>query len=358
MSGPIVTGEPLCVPGRCAGWKEIVRRAVRDVAELGHRLALPAAAVEEAARVAAETGFSVFVPEPYLARMKPGSLEDPLLRQVWPQRAESSEVVESGEAGKLLRADPDPLREAEAVRAPRLLQKYAGRALLLVGRSCPVHCRFCFRRDFVAGTRSPDGLPALASLTPAIERLARSPDIHEVILSGGDPLMLTDEALTELAQQLESILHLSTLRLHSRMPVMIPERIDAGLESWIRASRMRIVVVVHANHPQELDDRVTAALARLAEAGAILLHQAVLLRGINDDPDVLAKLLLKLVACRTIPYYLHQLDPVPGTLHFQVPLARGRQIWRALRDRLPGYAVPRYVVEEPGAPSKIPLTAE
>ncbi len=178
----------------------------------------------------------------------------------------------------------------------------------------------------------------------------------EVLLSGGDPLTLTDQKLSDLVTEIESIRHVRRLRIHSRMPIVIPQRVTATLIDRLSSSRLAVWFVIHANHPNELDEAVMARIGALVDAGIPVLNQAVLLRGVNDDPDVLSELCLKLVDHRIQPYYLHQLDRVRGAAHFEVPLAEGKRIIEQLRARLPGYAVPTYVTEQPGVASKTPLS--
>jgi EF-P beta-lysylation protein EpmB len=245
----------------------------------------------------------------------------------------------------------DPLAESAACRAPGLMQKYAGRALLVLGTRCAVHCRYCFRRHFPY-EEVPRGME---SWRPALDLLAADGSIHEVIFSGGDPLMLDDRSLAALVQELERIPHLQVLRLHTRLPVVLPERVDEGLVHWLGRTRLTRLIVLHANHPQELDSTCRAAIDCLRRSGALLLNQAVLLRGVNDRPETLVELGRRLVECGVLPYYLHQLDPVAGAAHFEVPVAEGLELLEAMRRRLPGYAVPKFVQEVPGEPFKMEL---
>ncbi|MCH2364200.1 MAG: KamA family radical SAM protein, partial [Planctomycetes bacterium] len=233
-----------------------------------------------------------------------------------------------------------------------LLKKYHGRALLVAAGTCAVNCRYCFRRNYPYG-ETPAGMDAWE---PAFRELQSDESIREIILSGGDPLVLTDSTLERLVERLDRIPHLQRLRIHSRLPIVIPARVTDGLLSTLRTSRLAPVVVVHSNHPAELDTATGEALRRFINAGVPVLNQAVLLKGVNDDADVLAELSERLVNLAAMPYYLHQLDPVTGSLHFQVPVERGLEIIAALRRRLPGYAVPRYVQEIPGEAHKIDLT--
>jgi EF-P beta-lysylation protein EpmB len=317
-----------------------MKDAVRDVDELCRLLDLPsdfASAAKEASRQ-----FRLFVPRGFVARMRPGDPADPLLRQVLPIAAEMDTVTSF---------TVDPVRDDLAERQPGLLQKYAGRVLLITTGTCAIHCRYCFRRHFPY-----DDTPrSLADWQPAIDEITADETIHEVILSGGDPLTLVDSTLSELIDSLAGISHLKRLRIHTRLPIVIPERVTVDLVDMLRDCRLTPVVVIHANHANELDGHVAAALVRLSEAGIVLLNQAVLLAGVNDSVEVQTALCERLIDLRVIPYYLHQLDRVAGAAHFEVPVAEGRQVIRQLRERLPGYAVPRYAAEVPGAHSKTVL---
>jgi EF-P beta-lysylation protein EpmB len=214
-----------------------------------------------------------------------------------------------------------------------------------------VHCRYCFRRHYPYA----DTPRRLADWQPALSEIAADRSIREVILSGGDPLTIVDATLAELVDALAAIPHLRRLRIHTRLPIVIPERVTEELLALLRGGRLVPIVVVHANHVNELDKHVAAAVVKLADAGSVLLNQAVLLRGVNDSVDAQIALCERLVDLRVMPYYLHQLDRVAGAAHFEVPIATGRRIVEQLRVRLPGYAVPRYVAEIPGAECKVML---
>ena len=216
---------------------------------------------------------------------------------------------------------------------------------------CAIHCRYCFRRHYPYATAP----KSLAAWEPALAQIAADSSLHEVLLSGGDPLVLVDEFLVELAERLAAIGHVRRLRVHTRLPIVIPDRVCDELLAWLTGTRLTPIVVVHANHPAELDSHVARALARLIDAGVLVLNQAVLLRSVNDTADVLAELCERLIDLRVVPYYLHQLDPVAGAAHFDVPVEDGRRLVDELRARLPGYAVPRYVREAPGEASKVPI---
>jgi lysine 2,3-aminomutase len=314
-----------------------MKDAVRDIDELYRLLDLPAefaSAAKEASRQ-----FRLFAPRGFVARIRPGDPNDPLLRQVLPLAEEMADVP-----GFTV----DPVRDDLAERQPGLLQKYQGRVLLVTTGTCAVHCRYCFRRHFPY-----DETPrSVSDWQPALDDIRADESLHEVILSGGDPLTIVDTTLSELIDALSDIPHVRRLRIHTRLPIVIPERVTDELIDILRGSRLTPIIVLHANHANELDSHVAAGLARLSCAGIVLLNQAVLLANINDSVEAQAALCERLIDLRVIPYYLHQLDRVTGAAHFEVPIATGRQIVRGLRERLPGYAVPRYVNEVPGETSK------
>lgn len=323
-----------------ATWQRVMKEAVREADELCQLLGLPAEVAEQAANASRQ--FPLFVPRPFLARMRRGDPGDPLVRQVLPLAAETT-----GTPG----FTADPVGDLPATLQPGLLKKYSGRVLMVTTGACAVHCRYCFRRHFPYSTAP----RSLSDWQGAIEQIEADDSIHEVILSGGDPLTLVDRLLAQLAERLEKIPHLRRLRVHTRLPIVIPQRVTAELLDWLTGTRLTPVVVVHVNHPAEIDAAVVAALEKLAAAGIPLLNQAVLLRGVNDNADVLAQLSDRLIELRVVPYYLHQLDRVAGAAHFEVPIKRGLQIMDELRRRLPGYLVPRYVQEISGAAQKMPL---
>ncbi|MBN2476303.1 MAG: EF-P beta-lysylation protein EpmB [Pirellulales bacterium] len=328
--------RPLAAP-QYAHWQAALADAVRDPVELCRLLGLDAPLA--AAAKGAAGRFPLLVPRPYLARIRPGDPEDPLLLQVLPRVAERIEAP-----GYLT----DPLGEAEALVAPGLLAKYRGRSLIVAAGACAVHCRFCFRRHFPYNS-SPD---SAADWGPALRQIAGDASTREVILSGGDPLAMPDASLARLARRLGDVPHLRRLRVHTRLPVMIPQRVTDELLGWLCGGGLSARVVVHVNHPAEIDPSVAGALGRLVDAGIPVLQQAVLLRGVNDRIEILAELYERLIDIRVAPYYLHQLDPVAGAAHFEVAQSTGVRLIRQLRTRLPGYAVPRYVRETPGGLSK------
>lgn len=325
-------------PGQSArSWQQSLADLVTDPAELLALLGLDAALLP-AARAATES-FRLRVPREFIARMRPGDPADPLLRQVLPL-GEELQVV-PGYTG-------DPLAEAGFVRNAGLLQKYRGRVLVITSGACAVHCRYCFRRHFPYQDNTPDS----AHWETLLAQVAADTTLEEVILSGGDPLMVSNRRLAWLVERLSAIPHLRRLRLHTRLPVVIPARLDDGLADLLAGTRLDTVMVIHANHANEIDDGLAASLRGLAARGVTLLNQSVLLAGVNDTAAALADLSRCLLAAGVLPYYLHLLDPVAGAAHFDVPDTRGRQLLQALAAALPGYLVPRLVREEPGAPAK------
>lgn len=320
-------------------WRQLWREAVTDATELLELVGLAELAAE---LPPADAGFALRVPRGFVARMRRGDRRDPLLLQVLPQLAELDAVP-----GFVA----DAVGDLAAREARGVLHKYAGRALLIASGSCAVNCRYCFRRHFPYG----EEMAAANHWREALEHLRRDASIRELILSGGDPLALSNAKLEELSQGLAGIPHVVRLRIHSRLPVVLPERIDDAFVAWLAALPLQKVVVLHANHANEFDAGVDAACARLHAAGATLLNQSVLLRGVNDDVDALAALSERMFAAGVLPYYLHQLDRVQGAAHFEVADARARELADALRARLPGYLVPRLVREVGGDHSKRPL---
>lgn len=317
-------------------WQQLMKSAVRSVESLRECLELPA---DSSLGAQAVDQFPVFVPRPFMDRMAKGDINDPLLRQVLPVSAEDTSPVHYS---------LDPLAESEASPASGLLQKYAGRVLLIATGACAVHCRYCFRRHFPYQ----DSPKSLNQWQAAIDQINSDPTIEEVILSGGDPLTLVDEQLSRLIEGVKTAQHVKRLRIHTRLPIMIPHRVTSRLVEIVADNSFHSIMVIHSNHANELDETVKVALEKLATAGTTLLNQTVLLRGINDDAETLVELSKTLLDARVMPYYLHQLDPVIGASHFEVPKERGMRLMEALRANLPGYAVPRYVKELAGEPNK------
>lgn len=325
-------------------WQRQLAGAIRDPGELLALLGLDAESLPGglAGALAAARDFPLRVPRAYAARMRPGDPADPLLAQVLPIGTEREAVDGFG---------PDPVGDQGAMTRPGVLHKYAGRVLLVTTGACAVHCRYCFRREFPYAEAN----PRPGQWREALDYIAADPSIEEVILSGGDPLSLNDAALADLVERLDAIPHVTTLRLHTRLPVVLPARVDDALCAWLTATRLQTVVVLHANHANELDNECREAGRRLAGTGAWLLNQAVLLRGVNDSAQALGALSRRLFACGVLPYYLHLLDPVRGAAHFDVPEIEARALLAETAACTPGYLVPRLVREQAGRPGKTPL---
>jgi EF-P beta-lysylation protein EpmB len=321
-----------------AAWQRELAESITRPDALIAALGLEAEHIEPARAAAA--GFDLRVTRAYLARIRRGDPDDPLLLQILPRAAE---LVESPGF------ESDPLHERRARRAPNLLQKYHGRALLITTEACAIHCRYCFRREFpYAETRDGDG-----RLRAALDAIAADESLQEIILSGGDPLSLSDARLGSITDALAACPHVRRIRVHTRQPIVLPSRVDEGLLNWIRSIRLPLVFVLHVNHANEIDAEVRAACARLRAAGVTLLNQSVLLRGVNDEVGILESLSGALFDAGVLPYYLHLPDRVRGTAHFDVEEARACELLSQLSARLSGYLVPRLVREVPGASAKM-----
>lgn len=318
-------------------WQQLWREAVRDPRELLGLLGLDPDALGVSADAAAQ--FPLRVPRGFVDRMRYGDPRDPLLRQVLPLDAEMRPMP-----GFSL----DAVGDGAAKSGHGVIQKYRGRALLVATGSCAINCRYCFRRHFPYAEET----AAASGWREAVALIHADTSIDEVILSGGDPWSLATAKLAELTDALARVPHLKRLRIHTRLPVVLPERVDEPLLRWIKALPWPVTVVLHANHGNEFDANVDAAMARLRQAGATLLNQAVLLRGVNDSADALVALSLRLFDFGILPYYLHCLDRVRGAAHFEVGGAEAAGLMRDIGARLPGYLVPRLVREEAGAASK------
>ncbi|WP_158885621.1 EF-P beta-lysylation protein EpmB [Rhodanobacter sp. L36] len=320
-------------------WRELWRDAITDVREL-----LQVVGLGDRADLLprGDADFALRVPRGFVARMRRNDPSDPLLLQVLPQTAEHDRV-----AGFTV----DAVGDMAARETQGLLHKYEGRALLIASGSCAINCRYCFRRHFPYG----EEMAAAGQWRRALDHLREDTSISELILSGGDPLALATPKLEELTRGLAEVPHVTRLRIHTRLPVVLPERIDTPFIAWLAALPLQKVVVLHANHANEMDAGVDVACARLREAGCTVLNQSVLLRRVNDSVDALTALSERLFAAGVLPYYLHQLDRVHGVAHFEVDDARAMALVDGLRARLPGYLVPRLVREVSGEMSKRPL---
>jgi EF-P beta-lysylation protein EpmB len=320
-------------------WRELWRNAITDPVELLRMVGLG----ERCDLLPADdAGFALRVPRGFVARMRHGDPRDPLLLQVLPQRAEHDQVEGYS---------TDAVGDMASKAGHGLLHKYDGRALLIASGSCAINCRYCFRRHFPYN----EEIAAASQWREALARVRADPSIRELILSGGDPLALATHKLEELTQSLAGLPQVIRLRIHTRLPVVLPERIDDRFIAWLDALPLQKVVILHANHANEFDAGVDEACARLRGAGASLLNQSVLLRDVNDDADTLAALSERMFAAGVLPYYLHQLDRVQGAAHFEVSDDLALGLLQQLRTRLPGYLVPRLVREVAGDTAKRPL---
>ncbi len=329
--------EPVC---QTPAWQQALAGAFTDPEALIKYLRLDPSLLPEARR-AAEL-FRLKVPREFAALIKKGDPNDPILRQVLPLQAELLNTP-----GFL----SDPVGDMQTYTAPGVLHKYQGRLLLIASGSCAINCRYCFRRHFPYQEHT-----ALHKhWSESADYILRSPEVKEVILSGGDPLTLSDNRLNELLGMLESIPHLQRLRIHSRLPVTIPQRITPYLLERLAASRLQTVMVLHINHSQEISNALKESAQAMRNSGMTLLNQSVLLKGVNDQADTLIQLSNALFDSGILPYYLHLLDRVQGAGHFEVEQTQALQLQEAMRNALPGYLMPRLVREIPGKAAKQPL---
>jgi EF-P beta-lysylation protein EpmB len=322
-------------------WQKILAQGFQSSKELLQFLELD----ESLSNTQIEKQFPTRVPLGFANRMQKGNVSDPLLLQVLATQNELSTLE-----GYTL----DPLEELVSIAEPGLIHKYHGRVLLTLTGACAVHCRYCFRRHFPYT----DNNPGRQGWKKVLNYVKAHTDIHEVILSGGDPLLVADSVLQEVIQEIEAIAHVKTVRIHTRIPIVLPERITEPLLRVLSESRLKKVVVFHCNHPQEIDATVVAAAYALKDAGCHLLNQSVLLANINDNAETLAALSHALFEMGTLPYYLHLLDKVQGAAHFDSMKSQALLIYQQLQSLLPGYLVPRLVREEPQKTNKTLVYAE
>lgn len=316
-------------------------RTLRLAAELADANLIAQGEVADAERVAAR--YALAITPDMLAIIDRSDPADPIARQFVPDRRELDQHPDER---------IDPIGDVAHEAVPGVVHRYPDRALLKLTHACPVYCRFCFRREMVG-----PGRPALAgeALERALSYIRQSSGIREVILTGGDPFMLAPRRIADVTRRLADIDHVRVLRWHTRVPVVDPGRVTPELARALRAADRAVYVGVHTNHPRELTDAARNALARLADAGLVLVGQTVLLKGVNDDAAILAALFTELVTLRVKPYYLHHADLAPGTAHFRTTMAQGREIMRALRGRISGLALPTYVLDVPGGYGKVPV---
>jgi lysine 2,3-aminomutase len=329
---------------RASDWRRELQGAVRSAEELAQRLEL-SASEREGALAAERAGLPISVTPYYLGLADPHDERCPIRRQVVPRAEESLTVP-----GDLV----DPLGEEAHEVAPELIQRYPDRALLLVSDRCAVYCRFCTRSRMVGAG---GGARPIERLRPALDYLASHPEVRDVIVSGGDPLVMATERLASVVRELRSIPHVETIRLATRVPVVLPMRITDELLAALRPHHP-LWVMTHFNHPRELTDLSRAALRRLADAGFPVMNHTVLLRGVNDDAETLTALFRGLVRERARPYYLLQTDPVRGSGHLRTPLSTGIRLMEQLQGRLSGIALPKLIVDTPGGMGKVPVTPD
>lgn len=339
-TGPICQKETLQSTPSLDKWQTSLANAIRTPAELFEFLELPVTRLPDTA--AAHQQFALRVPLDYAKRIKKGDLSDPLLKQVLPV----AEEIDSPSA----EFTRDPVGDQAAVIVPGLLHKYQGRVLLITTPACAVHCRYCFRRHYPYSDNHPD-----QNWLEAMEYIRDNPDIEEVILSGGDPLSLSETRLQKITDGLKKIPHINRLRIHTRQPIVLPERINPAFLAWLNALPWQIIMVIHCNHANELSVSVTQSIQQLHLAGITLLNQSVLLKGVNDELETLCHLSNKLFENNILPYYLHMLDKVEGAAHFQVSHGKALSLMSGMRNSLPGYLVPRLVEEIADFPAKQPV---
>jgi L-lysine 2,3-aminomutase len=318
-------------------WQHELAQSFSDIEGLCHYLHIAPAELPISMQAAKDFPFRV--PKGYAALMEKGNPNDPLLRQVLPVNDEQI---------KFPGYSHDPVGDLEAVSETGILHKYYGRALFITTGGCAINCRYCFRRNFpyaeIQLSRQKEDA--------AIRYIINNPSISEVILSGGDPLLLNDSRFTALIQKLSSIDSLQRIRIHSRIPIVLPERINAALIAGLSSARQQVIVVVHSNHANEISPAVAQACTTLSKSNITLLNQSVLLKGVNDTAEQLCHLSEILFSIKVMPYYLHILDKANGTGHFEVSEAEAVKIFHTLQEKLPGYLVPKLVNEQAGAPSK------
>lgn len=315
-------------------WKQALAQAITSPEELLRLLELESSLSD---RIIKHPDFRCLVPHAYLKKIQPGNFEDPLLKQVLP-------TVQENIPGGF----KDPVGDLDAMPVDGLLHKYQGRALLVTTGACAIHCRYCFRQHYpyTSNTCKPSQIKA------TLDYLRQHPEIDEIILSGGDPLTLDDSRLSTLITHLHGIPTLKNLRIHTRLPVILPLRITPALLAMLENSRFRVTMVIHANHANEITNDEITILKQLHQAGITLLNQSVLLKGINDTTESLVALSKQLHAAYTQPYYLHLLDPVQGALHFDRNEQDAVKLVTEMQKQLPGYLIPRLVREIRGKPSK------
>ncbi|WP_339718307.1 EF-P beta-lysylation protein EpmB [Marinomonas primoryensis] len=318
-------------------WSQHLSQALTSLPELVKHLGLSEKLSQQG--IEAHQSFKLLVPRPYLSRIEYGNPNDPLLLQILPSAAEMQKVIGYTK---------DPLEEADHNPQKAIVHKYKRRLLVITTGTCAVNCRYCFRRHFPYG----DNQLAQAEWQSVIEYLEKHPEVNEVILSGGDPLMMKDALLADKIRLLEALPQIKRLRIHSRLPVVIPARVCDDMLTWINKSRLDIVMVWHINHANEMDNELAQAAFKLKQAGVTLLNQGVLLKGINDTVDAQVNLSEAVFDAGILPYYMFTLDPVEGAAHFDISIEDAQRLMGKVAAELPGYLVPRLAKEIPGKPAK------
>lgn len=318
-------------------WKAELSNCISSIDELLHQLGLKAEDLNTTEQAASQ--FPIKVPQSFVKLMEYGNPKDPLLKQVLPITSELQ--IDSN-------FSTDPVSEASFNPVPGIVHKYRNRVLMIISPSCAINCRYCFRRHFPYE----DNRQSKQQWLKALDYLKTKPEINEVIYSGGDPLAANDNFLSWLTGEIESIQHIKRLRIHTRLPVVIPSRIDDSLLNWLSNTRLKPTVVLHINHANEIDTALSQGVNQLKQAGILVLNQSVLLKGINDNSNQLIYLSEKLFDAGIMPYYLHMLDPVQGASHFDVPEAQAVEIFNQIQSELPGFLVPKLVQERAGESSK------
>lgn len=318
-------------------WKKELANATTSVSDLLTQLQLS----DYIEQIDCSPDFSCLVTDSYLKKIEIGNINDPLLLQILPQAKENN--GQHQQSGLI-----DPVADLDAMAAPGLLHKYHGRVLLISTGACAIHCRYCFRRHYPYQESSCTS----NVLDQTIAYLQQHTEINEVILSGGDPLVLDNDKLKRLISTLETVSHVTTLRIHTRLPIVLSNRINSGLIQLLQSTRFQVVMVIHANHANELGPKEREKLLLLQKIGVTLLNQSVLLKGVNDNTEALIALSRRLFDCQTLPYYLHLLDPVNGAMHFSVDKPTAIKLKTEMEQQLAGYLVPKLVQELAGKTAK------
>lgn len=322
-------------------WQQQYKESITSIDDLCKQLDLQIDQLPFSA--SAHEQFRLRAPKSYISRMQKSNPYDPLLLQILPHAFEENTVIGYS---------TDPVADLQSTKSHGLIKKYNGRVLLLATSRCAIHCRYCFRRHFPYNLHN----PRKDAWRRAMSEIAQDTNIKEVILSGGDPLVLPEEELSKIIDPLEAIKHVERLRIHTRLPVVIPDRINDEFIQLVNTTKLKTIIVLHINHPQEIDYLLQNKLLELSSAKCTLLNQSVLLRDINDKADVLIKLSEELFKVNVLPYYLHLLDKVQGAAHFDICETDAQNIMAEVTSKLPGYLVPKLVKEEAGFPSKTLVT--